>query len=270
MVMRISVYSLTKGSVMNDPDTSTVQRPFWGKGCVQRYSSPIFLVVFLVLALLLSAAAKASEEYAKQTGRTCAACHLDPAGGGELTVAGEIFATAPHPSAERASTSLLAKGFRLLGRYLRFLTGVFWFGTILYVHLVLKPAYAAGGLPRGEMRVGVVSMAVIGVTGAILTCYRVNSVDILLHSRFGILLLIKIFLFLVMVVSAIFVITVIGPRLRAKRKELPFATGGDFLPEELTAYDGKEGRDAQRGQGKKDKPHNARLAFPGQNQKGHS
>lgn len=210
---------------------------------MRKISSSLFLALTLLLFATLPVTA--TEEYARQTGQVCATCHLDPAGGGELTAAGEIFAAAPQPSAERAPISLLAKGFRLLVGYLHFLTGVFWFGTILYVHLVLKPAYAAGGLPRGEMRVGVVSMAVMGVTGAILTFYRVNTLDTLLHSRFGVLLLIKVSLYMIMVLSAIFVITVIGPRLRAKRKELPLAaTGGAFLPEELTAYDGKEGRPA--------------------------
>lgn len=208
--------------------------------------SQIFLGVLLTLAFLPFSAlpVAATEEYAKQTGRICADCHLDPAGGGELTASGKIFAAAPHTKAERPKASIFARGFRLLVGYLHFLTAVFWFGTILYVHLVLKPAYAAGGLPRGEMRVGIVSMGVMGVTGAILTCYRVDSVDILLHSRFGILLLVKIFLYLVMVVSAVIVITVIGPRLKAKRRELPLAASGDLMPEELAACDGKAGHPA--------------------------
>ena len=56
----------------------------------------------------------------------------------------------------------------------------------------------------------------------------------LLHTRFGILLLIKIFLYMVMVLSALFVVTVIGPRLKAKRKESPVladAAGGSLSPE---------------------------------------
>jgi hypothetical protein len=40
-----------------------------------------------------------------------------------------------------------------------------WFGTILYVHLLLKPAYASHGLPRGELIVGWGSIALIAVTG---------------------------------------------------------------------------------------------------------
>lgn len=195
--------------------------------------------------LCLSQYALATEEYAKQTGQTCAVCHLDPTGGGELTATGKTFA-ASHPSVAKSyKTGIFTKLLRLLVGYLHFLTAIFWFGTILYVHLVLKPAYAASGLPRGELRVGIVSMVVMGVTGAILTFFRINSVETLLHSQFGILLIIKVSLYMVMVISAVIVITLIGPRLKAKRKEmiLPAATG-DLTPEELAGCDGKEGRPA--------------------------
>ncbi|MDD5760199.1 MAG: cytochrome b5 domain-containing protein [Desulfobulbaceae bacterium] len=188
--------------------------------------------------------AYATDEYAKQTGQICSACHLDPNGGGELTAAGKIFATTLHTKAENPKASIIAKGLRLLVGYTHFLTAIFWFGTILYVHLVLKPTYAASGLPRGEMRVGVISMVVIGITGAILTYYRISSLDALLHTHFGILLLIKIFLYLVMVISSVIVIAVIGPRLKAKKRDLPSVVTGDLLPEELASCDGKDGRPA--------------------------
>lgn len=209
--------------------------------------SPGFVCAFLVLAVVLCSfqLVYATEEYAAQTGQKCAACHLDPAGGGELTAGGRAFATNLPSTAERPATGLFTKGFRLLVGYIHFLTAFFWFGTILYVHLVLKPAYASSGLPRGELRVGVFSMIIMGLSGAILTFYRVNSVNTLLHTRFGILLIVKVSLYLVMVISAVFVITVIGPRLKAKRKEpLPTATTGDLTPEELAACDGSEGRPA--------------------------
>ena len=48
-----------------------------------------------------------------------------------------------------------------------------------------------------------------------------------------------------MVVSALFVITVIGPRLKAKRKDPPLTAATDELTiEELASYDGKDGRPA--------------------------
>src|SRR5512136_2519419 len=162
-------------------------------------------VLLMALDICTPQHSLATEEFAKQTGRSCSACHRDPAGGGELTAAGTAFSSTLHNKTENPSPTMFAKGLRLVVGYIHFLTAIFWFGTILYVHLVLKPAYAASGLPRGEMRVGVVSMGVMGLTGSILTFYRVNSVDTLIHTRFGILLLAKVSLYLVMVISAVFV-----------------------------------------------------------------
>lgn len=187
----------------------------------------------------------ATEEYAKQTGKSCAACHLDPGGGGELTVEGKAFAETRKGESEQPQPGMISKGFRLAIGYLHFLTAIFWFGTILYVHLILKPAYAAGGLPRGELRVGIVSMIVMGITGAILTFYRVTSLDMLFHTSFGMLLMVKVGLYLVMVVSATFVITVIGPRLKSKKgKPSSSGTGGELTLEDLAVFDGKEERPA--------------------------
>jgi predicted heme/steroid binding protein len=125
------------------------------------------------------------------------------------------------------------------------LTAMLWFGTILYVHLVLKPAYAAGGLPRGEVRVGVLSMLVMGLTGLVLTYYRVPSLEVLLHTRFGLLLLVKVGLYLVMLTSATVVVTVIGPRLKRAMHAPPAPpAAGDMTVAELGVCDGKDGRPA--------------------------
>ncbi len=205
----------------------------------------ITIAVLSSFVLLTPQPGNATEEYAAQTGQTCATCHLDPGGGGELTTTGKTFSVTRQSKTENSGTSTLTKGLRLAIGYIHFLTAIFWFGTILYVHLILKPAYAASGLPRGELRVGIISMLVMGITGAILTYYRITSLDTLLHTRFGILLLIKISLYLVMVLSALFVITVIGPRLKTKMKE-PVLTDvtGEFTLESLISYDGKEGHPA--------------------------
>jgi len=203
----------------------------------------IQIVVTLFLACPLTAAA--TEEYARQTGRECAACHADPAGGGELTGSGREFAAAHLPVSSRPPLSTAARSFRFVVGYLHLITAFLWFGTILYVHLVLKPAYASSGLPRGEMRVGLGSMAVMGITGIILTRLRFGSPELLLQSRFGILLLVKISLYLVMVFSAAFVIIVIGPRLRRRNSgTAQLVSGGEMSADELAQCDGKEGRPA--------------------------
>jgi predicted heme/steroid binding protein/uncharacterized membrane protein len=213
------------------------------------------IVSLLILLLSLSwhpAPCGATEEYATQTGKSCAACHLDPAGGGELTGTGREFAASRAAESQAVRMTLTARTVRFVAGYLHLLTAIMWFGTILYVHLVLKPAYAAGGLPRGEVRVGLVSMAVMGVTGLLLTHFRVSSLDTLLHTRFGILLMVKVSLYLVMVLSALYVVTVIGPKLKRQRRETgELAAGAELTPDQLAGFDGKEGRRAYFGyQGK--------------------
>jgi predicted heme/steroid binding protein/uncharacterized membrane protein len=227
--------------------------------------------LFLVILYCQPLACNATELYATQTGRSCSSCHLDPGGGGELTPAGKEFAAslAGHTQRPMQSQSaiLFNKVLRFVAGYLHLITAILWFGTILYVHLVLKPAYAAGGLPRGEVRVGILSMVVMGVTGAVLTHYRVSSLDMLLHTRFGILLIAKVSLYLVMVLSALYVVTVIGPKLKAKKRgeagqhaapNAPSPGGegpgrgtpgpvGDLTCDQLAWYDGKEGRPAYFG-----------------------
>jgi predicted heme/steroid binding protein/uncharacterized membrane protein len=205
----------------------------------------IGIFFFSAFVMLLPQQVGATEEYAKQTGQACATCHLDPGGGGELTTAGKAFADSLQTKTVNPEMGTFVKGFRLAIGYIHFLTAIFWFGTILYVHLILKPVYAASGLPRGELRVGIVSMIVMGVSGSILSYYRVSSLDTLFHTRFGILLFIKICLYLVMIISALIVITVIGPRLKAKRKESSTTDmTGDLTLENLAAFDGKDERPA--------------------------
>lgn len=215
------------------------------------------MVITLILFALFSWHAlpcNATEQYAAQTGKSCSACHVDPSGGGELTALGKAFSvqhtlpdatTASATPAQPSGLAPAAKLFRFATGYLHMITAILWFGTILYVHLVLKPAYAAGGLPRGEVRVGVMSMAVMGITGAVLTYYRVTSWDMLLHTRFGVLLIVKISLYLVMVLSAAYVVLFIGPKLKAqRRKPSALPPGGDLSIDELATCDGKEGRPA--------------------------
>jgi predicted heme/steroid binding protein len=205
------------------------------------------LCVGLFVLLAGGTAARATEEYAQQTGKECAACHLNPSGGGELTAGGKAFQAQLHPAAGTAPTpavSLPSRLFRLAVGYVHLLTAILWFGTILYVHLVLKPAYASQGLPRGEVRVGLVSMLLMALTGAVLTHYRITSPDVLLHTRFGILLLVKVGLFCIMAGSALVAVLVIGPRLRARNgAAAPVPAGKSaFTPDELAFFDGSEGR----------------------------
>lgn len=136
---------------------------------------------------------------------------------------------------------------RLIIGYLHLLTAIACFGTILYVHILLKPAYAAKGLPKGELILGWLGITLLSMTGVPLTIARIPSWDAFYTTRFGILLSIKIILFLIMVASAATVTFVIGPRLRKRSSQAPLEKKGRFTLEELSRFDGGEKRPAHVG-----------------------
>jgi len=211
-----------------------------------KHKNHIFItLIILILSVSFPASGNATEDYAEATGSECKVCHIDPLGGGDLTQVGKGYylSVAPGPAQNKTGSSLIPKIFKLIVGYLHIITAFMWFGTILYVHLVLKPAYASTGLPRGEVKVGIVSMVIMAITGSILTYYKVPSFDLLVTSKFGILLLAKIIIFSIMVLSAIFVVLVIGPKLKMK-KSIKTPKSGQFSLTELANFDGEEGRPA--------------------------
>ncbi|HKJ04538.1 MAG TPA: cytochrome b5 domain-containing protein [Geopsychrobacteraceae bacterium] len=202
------------------------------------------IITSLILLLLLIFAAQigmATEEIAIATGQDCADCHLDPSGGGELTAAGAAYLIDATAAGEIETLSTGSKFFRLLVGYLHIVFAVLWFGTILYVHIVLKPAYAEKGLPRGEKFVGILSFWVVGITGVILANYRIGTFETLWNTRFGVLLTIKATLYLTMLISAVLVIKIIGPRL-ARREPVKHIAGQPFNEKTLKGFNGQDGR----------------------------
>jgi predicted heme/steroid binding protein len=193
---------------------------------------------------LLPAPAYATPEYADQTDLECIDCHVDPSGGSQLTETGTVFLNQLKAQGHRSLT-FFQRSVRLIIGYLHMIAAIMWFGTIMYVHILLKPAYASQGLPKGELKVGWISMVVVLITGILLTIARVPSIHILYTTRFGILLSSKIALFLVMFSSAIMVTLFIGPKLRRKMQS-PVADlfSQALSPEQLSHFDGKEGRPA--------------------------
>jgi predicted heme/steroid binding protein len=203
---------------------------------------PCSVFLFLVLAYFLPGA-YATEEYAAQTGRDCEECHVDPLGGGELIPKGEAFAAELASKGKIRHLGPVKRAIRLLVGYLHMLAGIVWLGTIFYVHILLKPAYASKGLPRGELMLGWSGIIIIAITGTLLTYARMPSLDSFYTTRFGILLSIKIGLYLLMVATAFIATFILGPRMK-KRLETSGKEGGEFSPEELSGFDGKEGRKA--------------------------
>jgi predicted heme/steroid binding protein len=200
-------------------------------------------ISILLLLVLFPPAAQSTPEYAQQTGLECQRCHVD-ATGGKLTKAGEDFREDLRIKGLYRPLKPIQKVVRLMIGYFHLLTAIAWFGTIFYVHILLKPAYAAKGLPRGELILGWLGIIILSITGVLLTIARIPTLRTLYTTKFGILLSIKIFLFLIMVASAFVVTFIIGPKIR-KRKAQPLLQKKDRLtPEELQHFDGKENRPA--------------------------
>jgi predicted heme/steroid binding protein len=197
-----------------------------------------------LFVLFLPALAFATVEYSSQTGEVCGACHVEYVGGGLLTARGESFKDDLRIKGLYRPLTTAQHVVRLIVGYLHTMTAILWFGAILYVHILLKPAYAARGLPRGELMVGWASIVIMAVTGTLLTIARVPSVHMLYTTRFGILLLIKIGLFAVMATTAAITTFIIGPKLRKKRALALELGKQDLTTEELQRFDGKEGRPA--------------------------
>lgn len=203
------------------------------------------LLCLFGLLWLCPSPASGTPDYARETGLECVKCHVDVFSGSQLTPAGRDFLADMKSRGQVRQLTMTQHIVRLLIGYLHLMSAIMWFGTILYVHLLLKPAYASKGLPKGELRLGWISMLIILITGTLLTISRISSWDLFFTTRFGILLGIKICLYLVMLSSALVVTIYIGPRLRKQKTLVPaMDANGACTVDALCQFDGKDGRPA--------------------------
>ena len=209
---------------------------------------PLLILLSVTLAaLFFSTAASARPEYAERIGQPCTACHAGPEGGAlnrtglDFSASGNVWP--PTKSGYRILTPI-KRSVRFFVGYLHMLAAFMWLGTILYVHILLRPGYASKGLPKGEVILGLSAMAVVGITGALLTISRISDISVLYGTRWGLLLLLKMLIYLTMVTSAAVVVTVVGPRLKRAKRNLSPPSDGLFDPTTLAAFDGEAGRQA--------------------------
>ncbi len=194
----------------------------------------------------------ATADFADETGQECSVCHISASGGGGLTEAGESYLKDPEnwkaPARKGPGTAIYKRLIHAVVLYAHVFFGIIWIGTILYVHLVLKPEYALGGLPRSELRLAWISMPMLGLTGILLTFWRLQLSPGLLSTLFGKLLILKIVVFLLMVSSATFVTLYVGPRLRelaiSHHASADLSGKDRFTLDELEGFDGIEGNKA--------------------------
>ncbi len=207
------------------------------------HSKNLYLILTLLSLIALPSLSFSTPEYAEQTRFDCKGCHVDGTGG-KLTHAGEDFKEDLKTKGLYRPLNPIQKGVRLIIGYLHLLTAIAWFGTILYVHILLKPAYAAKGLPRGELILGWLGMILLTITGIFLTLSRIPTFKLLYTTRFGILLSIKILLFLIMAITAAVVTFVIGPKIKKRKATISTQLGDRLTLEDLSHFDGSENRPA--------------------------
>lgn len=197
------------------------------------------LCILFLFPIFLPTLSHSHPEYAEQTGFDCKICHIDPTGG-KLSRTGEDFREDLRAQGLYRPLRLIQKVVRLIIGYLHLLTAIAWFGAIFYVHILLKPAYAAKGLPRGELILGWVGIIILTITGVLLTISRIPTWKMFYITRFGVLLGIKILLFMIMVTSAAIVTFVIGPKMRKKKPQPLLQKKERLTSEDLQHFDGKE------------------------------
>ena len=167
--------------------------------------------------------------------------------GGKLTESGLEYAASGYvwpPIGGYRVLGFIRKPVRFVIGLIHIVTAFLWFGTILYVHMILKPAYAEKGLPKGEVRLGMASMFLVGSTGVLLTISKIKSIDVLYSSPWGMVLSIKIIIFLVMVSSAAVIVLFVGPKLRDKSASADKPADGIYDPLTLSSFNGTEVRDS--------------------------
>jgi predicted heme/steroid binding protein/uncharacterized membrane protein len=209
---------------------------------LMRFLPKIYLWLLIGLFFIVFPfASHSTPEYANQTGRDCKICHVE-ATGGDLTKEGEDFKEDLRIKGQYRPLHPFQRVVRLIIGYLHLLTAIAWFGTILYVHILLKPAYAAKGLPKGELILGWSGIIILSITGVLLTISRIPTWTMFYATRFGILLSVKIILFMIMVASAFIVTFVIGPKIRNKKAHPPPQKKDKLTLGDLQYFDGKENR----------------------------
>lgn len=183
----------------------------------------LFILSILILTVFVSSSARPFPQYAEKTGWECKACHVSAVGGHELTSVGQSYKDKEITVKAKAGLPVKTDARK---NYLPIIFGFFhvaaafmWFGSILYIHIILKPSYAAKGVPKAEIRLAWICIATLVVTGIYLLHYRFASWDLLLSTKIGKLLLVKISLFLLMLSTAAVVTFFLRFRLGAKKEQ---------------------------------------------------
>ena len=178
------------------------------------------LLSLLFASLVWLPAAQATEGYAARTGKGCIFCH-EQRTGGDLRAAGLGYIRGgyrypiPHQALEEAER--LSRPFHSILRwvlgYLHILAGIVFLGAIFYIHILVRPARLTSGIPKHERVLGLSCMAALTATGTYLTWVRIGRWERFFDNTFGLVLFVKIGLFLLMMGIGLLAVTAIHHRM---------------------------------------------------------
>jgi predicted heme/steroid binding protein len=143
--------------------------------------------------------------------------------GGSTATSGGPATTATPPTTDQAvgrpptaagPILVLPAWLRTLLLWAHLVAVVAWLGAIIFVHLVQTPKVAGQGIPRGYLKLAWPSIAVLGVSGVLLTLGDITGLGMLTEGRWGRILLTKIGIYLLLAGIALFATLVMSPRLR--------------------------------------------------------
>ncbi len=159
----------------------------------------MFKSLSLLVLVLLIMPVSALPKYAEETGQSCGTCHTNPATG-ELNDVGKAFSLTHTWPPE---TSVDERLWFALG-FLHIFSVVLWIGAIFFVHLVHTPDIVAmGGAPKKELILGWGGIVGTGISGAFLTTLKFRSIEVMVSSESGRVILLKILIYLFMVSTAV-------------------------------------------------------------------
>ncbi|MBN2126700.1 MAG: CopD family protein [Deltaproteobacteria bacterium] len=222
-------------------------RAFW----ITAFGS-VLLFSLLILQSGSPSKVMATQQYAADTGKGCIFCHQESTGG-QLKTPGFAYIRngyrypVPKRILDRAESlqDSFHKSVRFIVGYLHLLAAVVFFGAIFYIHIFVGPKKLRGGIPREERILGVSCMLVLAVTGAYLTWVRMDRWEQFFNNTFGLMLSIKILLFLLMVAIGVTAITVVHRKMAKEAKAPgPGSDGDEITFANLSRFDGAGGKPA--------------------------
>jgi hydroxylamine dehydrogenase len=211
------------------------------------------LLLLAILPWILGIApAWATQDYAASTGKGCLFCHQEYTGG-QLNTVGFAYIRGGYryPIQEgilQKTASLqtpLHKTARFIIGYLHLLAATVFFGAIFYIHIFIRPSRLIGGIPTPERILGVSCMITLTLTGMYLTWARIDAWGQFFNNTFGLMLFIKILLFVLMVAIGITAITVIHRLMGKEARAAGTPSNADEITyNNLSRFDGSAGKPA--------------------------